>query len=101
MISFKVRLAQNHGAVAMLLFPHPKDVFEKDGSSYPDTWGLPDNALPRGSINAVKGDPLTPQWPAKGTLSHLFGVSLAIKYNSENHKWLNNESYIGVSYNKT
>ena len=70
----KVRLAQEHGAVAILLFPHPEDVLEKDGRSYPDTWGLPDNALPRGSINGNKGDPLTPEWPAKGNLYCLFDL---------------------------
>eukprot|EP00111_Clytia_hemisphaerica_P010671 TCONS_00031176-protein len=60
----KVRLAEEHGAVALLMFPHPEDVKTENETGYPDTWGLPEGGKPRGSINSVKGDPLTPEWPS-------------------------------------
>ena len=59
-------MAEEHGAVALLMFPHPSDVKTENETGYPDTWGLPEGGKPRGSINIVKGDPLTPEWPSTG-----------------------------------
>ena len=62
----QVRLAQEHGASAVLLFPFPEDVSERNETGYPDSWGMKGDAMPRGSINLCKGDPLTPEWPSTG-----------------------------------
>ena len=48
-------------------------------TGYPHTWGLPEGGKPRGSINSVKGDPLTPEWPSTG---------ISVGYFSQNFKFL-------------
>lgn len=76
-----MRLAEKHGAVAMLLFPFPEDVISNNETGYPDSWGLKGDAMPRGSINLAKGDPLTPEWPSKGEMFIYF-------YNKKNFKYI-------------
>ena len=60
-------MAQEYKAAGMVLYGDPKD-YASDNTAYPDSWGLPPNAIPRGNIVNVKGDPLTPGYPSVGKI---------------------------------
>lgn len=63
---FQVRLAEDHGAVGLILFPDPENLKGIKAARYPTSWELPASAIVRGTIGAENGDPLTPLYPAKG-----------------------------------
>ncbi len=66
---FKVKLATQKGIAALLIFPNPEQDMAKGFSNvYPRSWWLPGDAVRRGSILKRLGDPLTPNYPAKGLL---------------------------------
>jgi len=62
----KARLAQEYGAVGLLLYPDPADFNEGKGAKepYPHSWGVPHKGIPLGNIVNVKGDPQTPGYPS-------------------------------------
>lgn len=54
--------------MGLLLYTDPNDGRDPNTQGYPATWGLPPNAMQRGGLLNVKGDPLTPRWPSKSLL---------------------------------
>ena len=63
---FQVRLAEDHGAIGLILFPDPENLKGIKAARYPKSWEMPASAIVRGTIGAGNGDPLTPMYPAKG-----------------------------------
>jgi len=61
----KVRLAEQYGAVGVLLFSDPFDYNPTGEKPYPDGPGLPLEGVQRGSVVGGAGDPLTPGWPSE------------------------------------
>ncbi|XP_067940767.1 putative N-acetylated-alpha-linked acidic dipeptidase [Watersipora subatra] len=65
----KVRLAQDYGAAAVILYNDPQDsvigVNATYNETFPNSWYLPPSGVERGSTSISKGDPLTPGFPAK------------------------------------
>ena len=80
--SQKVRQAELHHVGALLLYTDPVDGRDLGTNGYPETWGLPSSAMQRGGLLNVKGDPLTPGWPSKG--SFLF---FCILFFISHHLW--------------
>ncbi|KAI6183255.1 Glutamate carboxypeptidase 2-like family protein [Aphelenchoides bicaudatus] len=67
----KIKLAQERGASAAILYSDPQDVApEGTGKEhvYPATDYMPSYAVQRGSLKEMEGDPLTPFYPAKKDL---------------------------------
>jgi len=58
----KVSMAEEAGAVGVILFSDPKDF--SSNVNYPDSWFLPDTGVQRGNILKQKGDPLSPGYPS-------------------------------------
>ncbi|XP_060559269.1 N-acetylated-alpha-linked acidic dipeptidase 2-like [Ruditapes philippinarum] len=64
----KVRHAEEHGAIGIILYSDPDDITAGDiDKVYPDDWWLPPSGAQRGSIYIGVGDPLTPGYPAIAT----------------------------------
>jgi N-acetylated-alpha-linked acidic dipeptidase len=62
-----VRLAEERGAIGVILFSDPDDITSGVVDKvYPDDWWLPPSGAQRGSIYLGVGDPLTPGYPAIG-----------------------------------
>ena len=49
----------------MLLYSDPADS-SRSKVVYPRSWWLPDTGVQRGTVMMMKGDPLTPGYPAIG-----------------------------------
>ncbi|XP_046543017.1 LOW QUALITY PROTEIN: N-acetylated-alpha-linked acidic dipeptidase 2-like [Haliotis rubra] len=61
----KVKIAEKHGAIGVILYSDPQDYhphFYK--GVYPKTWWLPPTGAQRGSVYEGIEDPLTPGYPA-------------------------------------
>lgn len=70
----KAQVAQEKGAVGLLVYSDPKDDGYVQGKTYPDGPWRTDNCVQRGSYRAFTqppGDPLTPGRPAKKGASRL------------------------------
>lgn len=65
---YKADNAEKRGAKAVLIYSDPED-YAKEGmdKTYPDYEGLPEHGVQRGNLWMIKGDPLTPGYPATGT----------------------------------
>uniref|UniRef100_A0A1I7ZYF3 Peptidase_M28 domain-containing protein n=1 Tax=Steinernema glaseri TaxID=37863 RepID=A0A1I7ZYF3_9BILA len=64
----KVRKAQKLGAIGVILYSDPADCASEgteEGDVYPSKKWMPSEGVQRGSVRALKGDPLTPRQPAK------------------------------------
>lgn len=79
----QVKLAQEHGAVGVILYNDPADSVDLNkaqpiyNDTFPNSWYLPPSGAERGSVmTPLGGDPLTPEFPSKGEqqfiTSHLF-----------------------------
>jgi N-acetylated-alpha-linked acidic dipeptidase len=63
----KTHLAEEHGAVGVVLYSDPADDGAKRGKVYPDGPWRPGDGIQRGSVAYLwnySGDPLTPGWPS-------------------------------------
>ena len=62
-----MKLAEEKGAIGVLLYSDPKD-FAKKGRNdiYPDSWWMPGMATQSGTVYLDNGDPLTRFYPAIG-----------------------------------
>ncbi|KAL5009287.1 hypothetical protein ScPMuIL_014868 [Solemya velum] len=60
----KIRLAEERGALGVILYLDPADYNLNNSKVYPDDWWLPPTGAQRGSTFAGDGDPLTPGYPA-------------------------------------
>jgi len=58
----KVQLGEQNGAIGVILYSDPTEYAQ--GELYPNGMWLSGNGMQRGSIKTVKGDSLTPQYPA-------------------------------------
>lgn len=58
----KVREAQAHGALAIILYSDPADDGENKGPVFPDGPWRPASGVQRGSVKLSPGDPSTPGW---------------------------------------
>lgn len=58
----KVREAERHGALAIILYSDPADDGANKGPVFPDGPWRPEGGVQRGSINMASGDPSTPGW---------------------------------------
>ena len=65
----QVATAEQKGAVGVILYSDPKD-FAMEGREfvYADSWWMPGMAVQSGTVYVDNGDPLTPFYPAIGTL---------------------------------
>ncbi|XP_067928458.1 putative N-acetylated-alpha-linked acidic dipeptidase isoform X2 [Watersipora subatra] len=65
----KVKLAQQLGAVAVILYNDPAESVYGVNATYeetfPHSWFLPPSGVERGGTSTAKGDPLTEGYPAK------------------------------------
>lgn len=62
-----MRLAEERGAIGVILFSDPKDYTDGDQTRvYPNDWYLPPSGTQRGTIYLGDGDPLTAGYPAIG-----------------------------------
>ena len=63
----KVQVAENLGAIGVILFSDPQDkAAEGRDFSYPDSWWMPGMGVELGTVYNGNGDPLTPFYPALG-----------------------------------
>lgn len=62
---FKLKDADNHKVKAIILYSDP-DQYSPFGTSYPDSWYLPDDGVQRGTVLRIRGDPLSNGYPALG-----------------------------------
>lgn len=53
---------------AIILYSDP-DQYSPFGTSYPDSWYLPEDGVQRGTVLRIRGDPLSNGYPALGKLS--------------------------------
>lgn len=61
----KVRLAEERGAIGVILYSDPDDITSGVVDKvYPNDWWLPPSGAQRGSIYLGVGDPMTPGYPA-------------------------------------
>ena len=58
----KVREAERHGALAVILYSDPADDGILKGPVFPDGMWRPEGGVQRGSVNMAVGDPSTPAW---------------------------------------
>jgi len=58
----KARLAEQHGAVGLIIYPDPTDDGYVRGDVYPEGPYRPDSGVQRGSVMNGTGDPTTPGW---------------------------------------
>lgn len=72
----KARLAQRHGAAALILYSDPRDVGYFRGDVYPDGAYVPGTAAQRGSIMNGSGDPSTPDGPSLPDARRVDGAAL-------------------------
>jgi len=69
----KVQLAENLGAIGVILFSDPQDkAAEGRDFSYPDSWWMPGMGVELGTVYNGNGDPLTPFYPALGIYLNVF-----------------------------
>lgn len=62
----------------MILFSDPKDKAQEGRNfTYPDSWWLPGMGVESGSLYVVDGDPLTPSYPAIGSILNVIGMNSA------------------------
>jgi len=62
----KVKLAEEYGAVAVILYTDPMD-YSLGTVKYPDSWWLPEDGVQRGTVNHLDADPSTLGYPADNT----------------------------------
>ena len=65
--TLKVQLAEKRGAIGTLLYTDPREFApEGSGSTFPDSFWLPDTGIQRGVAiyRGVPGDPRTPGMPS-------------------------------------
>ena len=60
----KVREAERHGALAIILYSDPADDGVNKGKVFPDGPWRPETGVQRGSVKLSPGDPSTPGWAA-------------------------------------
>ena len=60
----KVREAERHGALAIILYSDPADDGVNKGKVFPDGPWRPESGVQRGSVKLSPGDPSTPGWAA-------------------------------------
>jgi N-acetylated-alpha-linked acidic dipeptidase len=60
----KARLAESHGAAALILYSDPRDDGWFRGDPYPEGPWRPRTGVQRGSVKNGAGDPTTPGWPS-------------------------------------
>jgi len=60
----KARLAEEHGALGLIMYSDPADDGYVRGDVYPDGPFRPASAVQRGSVIGHWGDPTTPGWPS-------------------------------------
>ena len=59
-----------HGAIGVILFSDPADFTDGNTNNvYPHDWWLPPTGAQRGTLLVGDGDPLTPGYPATGTVN--------------------------------
>ena len=69
----QARNAEDFGAAGLILYSDPADSAPKGVSSvYPESWWLPPTGVERGNVKLLKGDLLTPGYPAIGEYSVIF-----------------------------
>ncbi|XP_039248449.1 putative N-acetylated-alpha-linked acidic dipeptidase [Styela clava] len=68
----KAMIAQEYGCTGLILYSDPIDYTVPWSGVYPEDWYLPGTGAQRGNLHIVKGDPLTPQYPALPTAWRLY-----------------------------
>lgn len=71
--SVQVAQATRHGAIGIIIYSDPADYSDNQTENvYPESMWLPPSGAQRGTVIKTDGDPLTPGYPATGTVN-LFG----------------------------
>ncbi|KAL5013908.1 hypothetical protein ScPMuIL_008178 [Solemya velum] len=61
----KVKHAEDAGAIGVIFYPDPADFADNQTSVFPDTWWLPEWAVPMTHVRySLTGDPCTPDYPS-------------------------------------
>nr|XP_039260069.1 putative N-acetylated-alpha-linked acidic dipeptidase [Styela clava] len=68
----KAQIAQSYGCKGLILYSDPYDYTVPWSGVYPDDWFLPGTGAQRGNLQTLKGDPLTPQYPAIDTAWRMY-----------------------------
>nr|XP_039259813.1 N-acetylated-alpha-linked acidic dipeptidase 2-like isoform X1 [Styela clava] len=68
----KAILAEDNECIGLILYSDPIDYTVPWSGVYPDDWYLPGTGAQRGNLHIVKGDPLTPQYPAIDTAWRMY-----------------------------